>query len=133
MERCALDEKLPVAIEDIASKIVDLYWQQTLPYPRSGEVLRQCWNVGQAKIVSLIQEFRVPLERVQPISASQAKTINPDGYQQLVAEVEEQLCRYVLLKLQTIGGTYEPFIYDLPRLLTPVAREAVVCSLVVCI
>jgi hypothetical protein len=74
---------------------------------------------GQAKIVSLIQEFRVPLEHGQPIGASQAKMIQPVGYQRLVATIEEQLYRYVLLKLQTIGGGSDPFIHELPSGIDP--------------
>jgi len=114
MERTAADEHQPIPIRDLASKMVDLYWQQTLPYPARGDVLQQSGTAGQAKIVSLIREFRVAIEHGQPISASQAKVIDPEGYQQLVRAIEEQLYRYVLLKLQSVGGTSDPFIYDLP-------------------
>jgi 5-methylcytosine-specific restriction endonuclease McrA len=114
MERTALDDRAAIPIPELASKIVDLYWQQTLPYPGIGTVLHQSGTAGQAKIISLIQHFRVLLEQGQPMSASQAKTLNPAGYLGLVNEIEEQLYRYVLLKLQTIGGAPDPFIYDLP-------------------
>lgn len=119
MERSAADDNQPVDVTELASKIVDLYWQQTLPYPGRGEVLQQSSTAGQAKIVSLIQEFRVPLEQGQPIGASQAKMIQPVGYRRLVATIEEQLDRYVLLKLQTIGGASDPFIYELPAGIDP--------------
>jgi 5-methylcytosine-specific restriction endonuclease McrA len=114
MERTAGDADQPISIGALASKMVDLYWQQTLPYPSRGEVLQQSGTGGQAKIVSLIHDFRVPLEHGHPIGVSQAKVIDPEGYARLVRSIEEQLYRYVLLKLQTVGGTSDPFIYELP-------------------
>jgi hypothetical protein len=122
MERVAVDEQQPIKVDVLASKIVDLYWQQTLPYPGHGEVLRQSGTAGQAKIVSLIQQFRAHLEQGQPLNASPAKIVDPEGYDRLVRAIEHQLYRWVLLKLQTVGGVSDLFIYELPSGLTRAAR-----------
>jgi hypothetical protein len=92
------------------------------PVPGYGEVLRQSGTAGQAKIVSLIQRSRVHLEQGQSLNASDAKIVDPEGYDRLVRAIEHQLYRWVLLKLQTVGGVSDLFIYELPSGLTRAAR-----------
>jgi hypothetical protein len=38
MERTAVAARQPIEVHRLDSKMVDLYWQQTLPYPGLGQV-----------------------------------------------------------------------------------------------
>jgi hypothetical protein len=114
LERAVVGNNQTIEIRELANKMVDLYWQQTLPYPGQGEALQQAATPGQAKIVSRIQRFRIDVDGGQPLSVARVKVLEPSRYRALVHAVGGDLCRYVLLKLQTIGGTSDPFIYDLP-------------------
>lgn len=98
----------------LADKVVEIYWPHTLPFAVRSEVavLRQN-TTGQAEIVSAIRRFR---ERHAPdasVSRWQSQYAAPRAYERLVRQVEWKLIEMPLPRLQTMGRSHRPFIYDI--------------------
>ena len=99
-------ESIPVGA--LAERVVELYWPQTLPYPTTGNVVRQSQtSTGRAAIVQAILAFRGQhgaAARVLPPAIRQER-----GWEQLVTRVEETLAELPIPRLQR---PYEPFLYS---------------------
>ena len=98
----------------LANKIVEIYWPHTLPFAgHSAAIVLKQNTTGQAEIVSAIRQFR---ERHAPdpsVPRWEAQHSAPRAYEQLVRRVEWKLIEMPLPRLQTMGRSQRPFIYDI--------------------
>ena len=101
-----------VAAGDLAPRVIDLYWQQTRPWPGSEHPLRQN-SGGQAEIVRRVAEFRESAvgDRLAPFG--QVRNAVPAAAGQLVADVRWKLIQMPIPKMQRAAGSEEPFIYTI--------------------
>ena len=101
-----------VTTRQLAEKIIEIYWPHTIDYPRTSGTLRQ--NSGkQAEIPAAILSFRRDIARDPSIQLHRAKTGFADGYERLVRSVEWTLIEMPLPKLQTVGPSRTPFLYEI--------------------
>ena len=121
-----------IATRELARKVIKIYWPQTqqtaghvkLP-PDHGDHGRLQQNQrGQAEIVSRIVRFRSSTIHDSTIPLYQARLANPAEFTKLVRFVEWKLIEMPLGRLQLIGKTDEPFIYELGW--TPPLAQSVV-------
>lgn len=100
-----------VTTRQLAEKVVELYWSHTLGF-RAGPVLRQ--NTGtQAKIVSLIEDFRDRHAGDTTASLARSRTAAPGPFERLLREIEWVLVEMPLPKLQRVGRELHPFVYQI--------------------
>jgi 5-methylcytosine-specific restriction endonuclease McrA len=115
-ERSHHDGRAPghIHTRDLAEKVVALYWPHTRSYVRqaNSSVLQQN-NRGQAEIVSRIARFRENSVGDATAPLTTARLAAPAGWQRLVAFVEWKLIEMPLPRLQQVGPTHKPFIYDI--------------------
>jgi hypothetical protein len=102
---------LDLDTKDIAAKFVELYWQQSRPFPlgdeKSGLILQQ--NTGrQAAIISKI----VDSQQKCGASLFRLKQVASDRWSELVAEVDGVVRTMPLWKLQTVGEERLNFLYE---------------------
>jgi 5-methylcytosine-specific restriction endonuclease McrA len=99
----------------LAEKILQIYWPHTVPFGSNSvtaPVLRQNTS-GQAEIVSSIMTFR---ERHAPdpsVPHWQSRRAASAAYERLVRRIEWKLIEMPLPRLQMMGQSYAPFIYDI--------------------
>jgi hypothetical protein len=100
--------------QQLAQKVVELYWPQTAPYPgqKGLHVLAQ-HHGGQAEIVSAIQKFRErsAVDPSQPLNGGRVQA--PNQYSRLVKLVEWKLVEMPLPRLQVIGEGQDRFLYNI--------------------
>ncbi len=99
---------LPLAINDIAEKFIELYWQQARPFNarHAGFILKQ--NTGaQAAIINRL----ATAHRDSAGSLFQFRK-NLVAWNSLVKTVADVVRTMPLWKLQTVGATQVPFLYD---------------------
>ncbi len=102
-----------VTTGQLATKVVELYWPHTTPFPTGNQALVLRQNTGgQAEIVTLIRRFR---ERLGPevVTPAEARTADRAGFERLVERIEWKLVEMPLPKLQRMGQVYDPFIYQI--------------------
>lgn len=105
-----LPKRIPVS--DLAQKVVELYWPQTVGLKDPTLLLRQN-NRGQAEIVSAIRRFR-DLGAADPWAPLlRARLAAPEAYEKLLLEVEWKLIEMPLPKLQRLGQIRDEFIYTI--------------------
>jgi 5-methylcytosine-specific restriction endonuclease McrA len=101
-----------VTTEQLAEKIVELYWPQTSDYHARNEVLRQ--NAGsQAEIVKHIAAFRNRLTSDASSTLHRARSADPIRFANLVRFVEWKLIEMPLPRLQIAGPVADRFIYEI--------------------
>ena len=104
-------DALQLSNHSIASKFIELYWQQTAPYStdRAGAepgVLAQN-NGAPAAVIKGIIDFR----QHYPIATAQSACSTP-GYAALVQRVAQTVSAQPLNYLQNLGGQTDPFLYN---------------------
>jgi 5-methylcytosine-specific restriction endonuclease McrA len=103
------DRELVLTHSQLASKFIEFYWQQSVPYSATGcipEVLVQ--NHGQqAAVVKAIHDFRGRHPDATLLSAA-----TRDGYRRLLASVADTVKRQPVTYLQNLGGVTDPFLYE---------------------
>lgn len=103
-------DTLELSTKEIAIKFIELYWNQSRPFPIGGDsglVLQQ--NTGKqaaiiGKIASIQEEFDGSLYRV--------KQASPSRWKELVTEVDQVVRTMPLWKLQTVGNESLEFLYE---------------------
>lgn len=98
-----------VTTRDLSGKVLELYWPQAVPFPgRAGAiVLRQ--NTGrEARILHEIRSFR---ERHAVATITEARFVDPGGFEALLADIEWTLALMPIPKLQRLGDAHVPFVY----------------------
>lgn len=101
-----------VTATDLAPRVIDLYWQQTLGWPDSGDPLRQN-SGGQADIVRRIAEFRAKTVGDAAAPFAQAHQLAQEAGEKLIGEVRWKLIEMPIPKLQRADGLDDPFIYEI--------------------
>ncbi len=112
LEQSAASGAPPTSITtpQLAAKVVELYWPHSLPFDEKGGILRQ--NTGrQARIVSLIQDFRHTKAPDPTASLHRSRLHAPEAFRKLQRDVEWKLVEMPLPKLQRIGDTLDDFLY----------------------
>jgi hypothetical protein len=103
-----------VTTRQLADKVVEIYWPHTLPFAGHSAVTVLKQNTtGQAEIVSVIRQFR---ERHAPdpsVPRWESRHAAPAPYERLVRRVEWKLIEMPLPRLQTMGRSQRPFIYEI--------------------
>ena len=104
-----------VTSRQLAERVTTLYWPHTVPFPGDVEarILRQS-NTGQAEIVNLIRGLRTSALLPPSATVAEARTLDPAGFERLLREVEWKLIEMPLPRLQRVGTSVIPFLYDLP-------------------
>ena len=99
------DGTLRIAVDDLAEKFIDYYWNQARPF-RNGEVLLQNHH-QQAAVVRLIAEHRAE-------ASGTLRTAQRDGrrWRSLQRDVARVVADQPLWKLQVIGGQSIEFLYQ---------------------
>ena len=102
-----------VTTRQLADKIVELYWPHSVPFVGVAPaiVLKQN-TTGQAEIVSAIMRFRAREASDPSIPRWEARLRAPQAYERLVRLVEWKLIEMPLPRLQTMGQSHRPFIYE---------------------
>jgi 5-methylcytosine-specific restriction endonuclease McrA len=102
-----------VTTRQLAEKVIEIYWPHAMPFVASSAlVLKQ--NVrGQAEILSEIVRFREVRTRDRSLPRWEARRIAPDAYEGLVKRVERKLIEMPLPRLQMVGVSHRPFIYEI--------------------
>ena len=102
-----------VSVEDLAERVVQLYWPQTSVFADAdiAVVLRQNTK-SQAEIVSLIRRFRERSSADASAPLAQARSAAPAAYSRLMRAVERLLIEMPLPRLQVFGQGEERFIYE---------------------
>jgi len=96
----------------IARHIAGLYWPQLRPFPTpAGAVdLRQITNKS-ATILSALGTLRDELPSAGTWDAAEA--LAPEAAASVLDTVEVTVARYPLVRLQTVDGVPQPFLYDI--------------------
>jgi len=96
----------------IAHHVAGLYWPQLRPFPTSaGAVdLRQITNKS-ATILSALGRLREQLPDAGTWDAAEA--LAPRSAASVLDTVEVTVARYPLVRLQTVDGVAQPFLYDI--------------------
>lgn len=111
-----------VTTDQLADKIIELYWPQTRPFHQQRErdldapagVLQQNTGKHRAVILRRIDAFRGQHAPDPSASLHRARLHAPDAYARLRREVEWKLVEMPLPKVQRVmGGTDERFVYQI--------------------
>ena len=96
---------------DLAERVIALYWPHVVPYPPAGsaEPLSQS-GTGQAEIVSLVRRARAGGHGT---ARTLAEARSAPTWDRLVDDVAWKLAEMPLPRLQRVGTSNRPFIYDI--------------------
>jgi len=98
-------------VTDLAERVIALYWPHVVPYPptRSAEPLSQS-GTGQAEIVTLVRKARAGGKGT---ARTLAEARSAPTWDRLVDDVAWKLAEMPLPRLQRVGTSKRPFIYDI--------------------
>ena len=98
----------------LADKIVELYWPHSIPFASLAPVAVLKQNTrGQAEIISEIVRFRARHASDPSVPRWESRLRAPDAYEGLVRRLEWKLIEMPLPRLQMMGQSYRPFIYEI--------------------
>jgi 5-methylcytosine-specific restriction endonuclease McrA len=103
-----------VTTRQLADKIVELYWPHTVPFVgvAVAAVLKQN-TTRQAEIISAITRFRARHAPDPSVPRWESRMAAPEAYKRLVQLVEWKLIEMPLPRLQIMGQSHRPFIYEI--------------------
>ncbi|WP_432491381.1 HNH endonuclease [Kineococcus gypseus] len=103
---------LRVPIEDLAERVVELYWPQVRPFARAG-VLRQNEQDGRS-LPDAVRELRTAAEAAGLSTPAQLRAADPARSAHARREIARTLAQQPLFALQRTGTTAPgtPFLYD---------------------
>jgi 5-methylcytosine-specific restriction endonuclease McrA len=103
-----------VTTRQLADKIVEIYWPHTVPFARRARARVLSQNTrGQAEIVSAILGFRSRHAPDTSVPRWHARLAAPAAYERLVRTVEWKLIEMPLPRLQMMGQSLDPFVYEI--------------------
>ena len=103
-----------VTTRQLADKIVEIYWPHTVPFASRAEARILSKNTrGQAEIVSAVLTFRSRHAPDASVGRWHARLAAPAAYERLVRTVEWKLIEMPLPRLQMMGQSLDPFIYEI--------------------
>lgn len=114
LEHSTISGSAPPAVrtEQLAEKVLELYWPHTAPYGDAAETLHQS-GTGKAELISLIQHFRNRRAPDPSATLFRARTADTASYERLIREVEWKLIEMPLPRLQIVGRQLDPFLYEI--------------------
>ena len=103
-----------VTTRQLADKIVELYWAQTVPFAgvSPAAVLKQNTG-GQAEIISEIRDFRERYAPEPSVPRWESRIKAPEAYRRLIKRVEWKLIEMPIPRLQIMGQSVRSFIYEI--------------------
>jgi 5-methylcytosine-specific restriction endonuclease McrA len=103
-----------VTTRQLADKIIELYWPHTVAFVgrAPAAVLKQN-TTGQAEIISAIMRFRARHALDPSMPRWESRRGAPEAYERLVRLVEWKLIEMPLPRLQIMGQSHRPFIYEI--------------------
>ena len=103
-----------VTTRQLADKIVELYWPHSVPFAsRVPAVVLKQNTTGQAEIISDITRFRARHASDPSVPRWESRLRSPDAYEGLVGRVEWKLIEMPLPRLQMMGESHRPFMYEI--------------------
>ncbi len=93
----------------LAEKVTELYWPQSLPFAAATPVVLRQNTSGQAEILSLVARFRGRHVGLPLLTLAEARRLVPDSLARLVRDVEWKLIEMPLPRLQYLGSAYDSF------------------------
>jgi len=103
-----------VTTRQVAEKIIEIYWPHTVLFAGRVEALVLRQNAGgQAEILSAILQFRSRHAMDASVPRWEARRAAPAAYARLVRTVEWKLIQMPLPRLQMMGQSLDPFIYEI--------------------
>ena len=103
-----------VTTRQLADTIVEIYWPHTVPFASRAEARILSKNTrGQAEIVSAVLTFRSRHAPDASVGRWHARVAAPAAYERLVKTVEWKLIEMPLPRLQMMGQSLDPFIYEI--------------------
>jgi hypothetical protein len=104
------DASLTVPIPDLAHRVLELYWPQVRPF--EGVVLKQ----STGSVARILRETATLREATgsgaKAIALASAQLRAPVSFAQAVEEIGLTLAQQPLYRLQRVGTTHDPFLYD---------------------
>lgn len=100
-----------LATRSVARRVAELYWPQVKPYQKGDQLilLRQISN-RQATILDALRALHA--RHGASVSFRMAEVMDPTGFEAMIDAVELTMARYPILRLQTVDGSPQPFLYD---------------------
>jgi len=103
-----------VTARQLADKIVELYWPHSVPFvSRVRAVVLKQNTTGQAEIISAITRFRARHAADPSVPRWESRMRSPEAYEGLVGRVEWKLIEMPLPRLQMMGESCRPSIYEI--------------------
>jgi 5-methylcytosine-specific restriction endonuclease McrA len=105
------EAELAVPLDDLAHRVMELYWPQVRPF--DGTIhLRQITG-GTARILRAVEELRDDSGAGwSALGLEMARLRAPNRYAAARDDVALTLARQPLHRLQRVGGSHDPFLYD---------------------
>jgi hypothetical protein len=104
------DAELEVPVTDLAERVLELYWPQVRPF--EGVVLKQS-SQPVARILRATTELRAAAGAGSSVpSPATARLRSPQQYAAAVDDIALTLAQQPLHRLQRVGLTHDPFLYD---------------------
>lgn len=112
------DPPTMVTTQQLAEKVIEIYWPHAMPYGRGPDADVLLQNAGraaaQAEIVRLIQEFRIQAAAEHATgSLVQLRYLAGHEFSRLRERVEWKLIQMPLPRVQMVGNIRDSFIYDI--------------------
>lgn len=101
-----------ITTRQLAVRVIEIYWPQTRVHAVSGIVLRQINNKKRRSIPDLIVELKEKFTG-STTTPRRAQIADPDGFHNLVDDVELILIRNPIPRLQKVGNTIWPILYTI--------------------
>jgi HNH endonuclease len=117
------DDELPVAIPDLARRVLEIYWHQVRPF--DGHELRQSTQPRARILIAAIELRTAASAGIARLSVDVAALRAPQAYQRALDEITLCLAQQPLHRLQRIPGasTSDCFLYDDSLLYDQVSRS----------
>lgn len=116
-ERITPASELTISLDDLAERVIALYWPQTRPNPISSDGLLRQSGGGRLRIVNGVEEFRRAIGCDPSVDIHAARRKDPQRYQHLHEAVKRALAKQPIPRLQRPGAHsdrdgYQPWLFD---------------------
>ena len=102
-----------VTTDQLAQRVLEYYWPQQQPYGDAGGVILRQITGGELRIGTAIDRFRRSLPADSRLRLDRARSQSPEGFTRLIEDVKWVLVKMPLPRLQRLGATVDPFIYQI--------------------
>ena len=106
------DDGESITTRQLAEKVTELYWPQTLPYKGDGDVPLKQSSGSHTRVIKLITDFKATLSD-SSITCFKARDDSPDRFKKLLDEIEWTLIKMPLPKLQRLDQHVTEILYSI--------------------